>query len=53
MTATQIYLPDKQAIAFYREKATAEFWDKHWSAADLQFILRNSTDDGLFIPFRV
>lgn len=50
MTSTQIYLPDKQAIAFYREKATAEFWDKHWSAVDLQTILRNAKDDGLFVP---
>lgn len=50
MTSIQIYLPDKQALAFYREKATAEFWDKHWSAADLQTILRNLKADGLFIP---
>ena len=50
MTSTQIYLPDKQALAFYREKATAEFWDKHWSAANLQTTLRNSKGDGLFIP---
>lgn len=50
MISSKIYLPDRQALAFYREKATAEFWDKHWSAADLQTILQNSKDDGLFIP---
>jgi len=46
----KIYVCDKQAIAFFREKATPEFWDKHWSAADLQTVLRNSKDDRLFIP---
>jgi SAM-dependent methyltransferase len=50
MISTQIYLRDKHAIAFYREKATAEFWDKHWNTADLQTVLRNSRDDGLFVP---
>lgn len=50
MTTTKIYLSDKQALAFYYEKATPEFWDKHWSAADLQTVLRNSRDDRLFIP---
>ncbi len=50
MKTTQIFLPDRQALAFYREKATPEFWDKHWSATDLQTILRNSKDDGLFVP---
>lgn len=46
----KIYLVDKHALAFYREKATAEFWDKHWSTADLQTILRKSRNDKLFIP---
>jgi len=50
MNITQIYLPDKQAIAFYRERATAEFWDKHWQTDKLQEILRGAKDDGLFIP---
>jgi SAM-dependent methyltransferase len=50
MNTTLVYLHDKQAIAFYREQATPEFWDKHWSAAILQTVLRNSKDDGLFIP---
>ena len=50
MKTTQIYFPDKEAIAFFQEKATAEFWDKHWSTADLQTVLRNSKDDGLFVP---
>jgi len=46
----QIYIPDKQAIAFYREKATAEFWDKHWETDQLQAIIRGTTDDGRFVP---
>jgi SAM-dependent methyltransferase len=46
----KIYLTDKQALAFYKQQATAEFWDKHWSTADLQTILRNSKDDGLVVP---
>jgi len=50
MIETKIYLPDKKALAFYREKATPEFWDKHWSGVDLQTTLRKSTDDRLFIP---
>lgn len=50
MITTKIYLPDKQALAFYREKATAEFWDKHWSVGDLQTVLLNAKDDGLFVP---
>lgn len=50
MNSIQIYLPDKRAIAFYRERATAEFWDKHWQTDKLQEILRGATDDGLFIP---
>lgn len=50
MKTSQIYLSDKQTLAFYREKATSEFWDKHWSLVDLQSVLRTSTNDGLFIP---
>ena len=46
----QIYLADKHALAFYKQQATPEFWDKHWSTADLQAMLRNSTNDGLFVP---
>lgn len=50
MTTTQIYLPDKQALAFYKQKANAEFWDKHWETDQLQAIIRKTTDDGIFIP---
>jgi len=50
MTTIQIYLPDKQALAFYREKATAEFWDKHWETDTLKETLRGAKDDGLFVP---
>lgn len=50
MMTTQVYVRDKQAIAFYREKATAEFWDKHWNTMDLRALLINSKDDNLFVP---
>jgi len=50
MKTTQIYLPDKQAIAFYLEKATPEFWDKHWQTDQLQEVIRRTKDGGLFIP---
>lgn len=46
---TQIYLPDKHALAYYREQATAEFWDRHWQTERLQAIVRGTIDDGLFI----
>jgi len=51
MTTLQIYLPDKQAIAYYREKSTAEFWDKHWSTVDLQTFLREVKDNEIVIPY--
>lgn len=44
------YLTDKKALAFYKQQATSEFWDKHWSVVDLQTTLQKSTDDRLFIP---
>jgi len=46
----KIYLPDKHAVAFYHEKATAEFWDKHWKKDRLQAIVRGTRNDGRFIP---
>jgi len=46
----RIYIPDKDSIAFYREKASPEFWDRHWRMADLRAVLRGSQDDGLFVP---
>lgn len=50
MITSQIYLSDKHALAYYSEKATAGFWDKHWSVVDLRSVLRNATDDRLFVP---
>lgn len=46
----QIYVTDKRSLAFYKQEASADFWDKHWSAAEIRSALVNSTDDGLFIP---
>jgi len=50
MITTKTYLPDRHALAFHREKATAEFWDKHWETDKLQEIIRGTKDDGLFVP---
>jgi SAM-dependent methyltransferase len=50
MKTLKIYLSDKRALAFYREQATAQFWDKHWETNQLQAIIRGTTDDGWFIP---
>lgn len=50
MKTLQRYIPEEHRIAFYCEKATAEFWDKHWETDQLQAIIRSSSDDGLFIP---
>lgn len=50
MKTQQYYISDKHAVAFYREQATPEFWDKLWSTTDLQSQLRSSLDDGRFIP---
>jgi SAM-dependent methyltransferase len=46
----QIYLRDKYALAFYHQKASSDFWDRHWQIADLQAYIRSITDDGLFVP---
>lgn len=50
MPSSQVYLSDKHAVAFYHEKADAEFWDKHWKREQLQEIVRGVKDDGRFIP---
>lgn len=50
MIVEKIYLSDKRTLAFYREKATAEFWDKHWKTDQLQIIIRSTKDDGRFVP---
>ncbi len=50
MTASRIYLTDKRALAFYREQATADFWDRHWNTTELQSLTRKPINDRLFIP---
>jgi len=52
MTTIQIYLPDKQALAFYREKATAEFWDKHWKTDTLKRDFARCQGRRTFCPHR-
>jgi SAM-dependent methyltransferase len=46
----QIYITDKQALAFYKQQASPDYWDQHWKIEDLQALIRGTTDDNLFIP---
>jgi len=51
MTQKVYFLPDKQALAYFQEKATPEFWDQRWlSISDLGNHLTNSKGDKHFIP---
>jgi len=50
MSNSKIYLSDKHALAFYQQKASPDFWDRHWQIADLRSLIRGTTNDGLFIP---
>lgn len=50
MKTTQVYIPDKTAVAFYRENAKAEFWDKHWETPHLRSLIIQSIDDNRFVP---
>jgi len=47
---SQIYIPDRDAVAFFREKASPEYWDRHWSVNNLRAILLESKNDWLFTP---
>src|SRR5690606_4146133 len=50
MNQKKYYLSDKHVIAFYKQKANAEFWDKHWENQKIEAMIRSTTNDGLFIP---
>ena len=45
-----VYLTDKQALAYFKQQASPEFWDKHWETDILKETLRGAKDDGLFVP---
>jgi len=46
------YLEDKKALAYLGEKATVEFWDRHWEVEIdiLRKRIFRSTSDNLFVP---
>jgi len=44
------YLKDKKSLAFFKEEATAEFWEKHWNIENLEKTIRSCKKDRLFIP---
>ena len=46
----RIYLTDKQALAYFQQQASPDFWDSHWRIEDLQSYLRGYKSDNLFIP---
>lgn len=46
----RVYLTDKQTLAYYEKKASADFWDDHWDVGDLRNHILSCTSDGLFIP---
>ena len=46
----KIYLTDRNALAYFEEKATPEFWDEHWKINVLRKYVLSCTSDGIFIP---
>ena len=46
----RIYLKEKRALAYFNQRATAEYWDAHWQRDDLRRYIWSYTSDGLFIP---
>lgn len=46
----RVYLEDKKALAYFNQKATSDFWDKHWEIAELRRRIVSCTSDKLFIP---
>lgn len=50
MKPYKAYISDAQALAFYQQKANAEFWDGLWESKKIENIIRGTKDDGLYIP---
>lgn len=46
----RIYLSDKKVLAYYHQKATPDFWDKHWDKTELLLNIKTCTIDPYFIP---
>jgi SAM-dependent methyltransferase len=44
------YLTDIRTLAFFEEKATSGFWDKHWNTDNLATKIRACKTDSVFIP---
>jgi hypothetical protein len=45
----KVYLTDKQALAYYEKKASADFWDEHWQMDSLRHHILSCTSDGFFV----
>jgi len=46
----RIYLTDKKSLAYFHEKATPKFWDKHWEIDDLRKYILSNTSEANFLP---
>jgi len=42
----RVWIPDIQSLAYFKQKATADFWDEHWQIEDLQSYIRSRKSDG-------
>lgn len=47
----RIYLPKLKCLAFIYEKATPDFWDKHWYSENIRQEILGCKNDGLFLPY--
>ncbi|MDP6593332.1 MAG: class I SAM-dependent methyltransferase [Candidatus Marinimicrobia bacterium] len=45
------YLTDKQALSYFQEKASPEFWNKHWEIDDLRKHILSITSEEIFLPW--
>lgn len=46
----RIYLSDRQALAYFREEATPDFWDVHWVVENLRRVILSCKTDKIFMP---
>ncbi len=48
----KLYLKDKKALACFKERATADFWDKHWDIDNVAFrnLILHDTSGSVVIP---
>ena len=45
------YIPEKNALAYFKEAATADFWDRHWDTKLLADQIRSCKSDVFFTPY--